>query len=71
MHLLKNIVSVKNVVIVLMLTALIIGAVKYVQYNGSALAWCTLNANDCRVARINALERNYQDVQPKVAAESE
>lgn len=68
---LLNLVSVKNAVIVLVLTALIFGVVKYVQYNGNSLAWCLLNANDCRVARIQALERNYADIQPKVADESE
>ena len=67
--LLKNIVSPKNIIILLVLASIGFGLVSYVRYNGSNLGWCLANANDCRVARIQALDRNFQDAQPKVADE--
>ncbi len=71
MNLLKEIVSIKNAVIVLILTALIICGYVYFKANGQNLAWCFGNINACRVARIQALEKDYSAVQPQVAAENE
>ena len=66
MELLKSIVSPKNIIILLVLAGIGFGLVSYVRYNGSNLGWCLANANDCRVARIQALDRNFQDAQPKL-----
>jgi len=59
-----SLVSVKTLIIIV--TLLVIGFLGYVYINanGANLAWCTANINDCRIARVQALERNYEVLNP-------
>ena len=58
MELLKSVINVKNIIILLTLVALVAGVVGYFNLNGKNVAWCSVNINDCRVARIQALDRD-------------
>jgi len=61
---LLNIVSVKLLSIIV--TLLVVGFLGYVYVNanGANVAWCASNINACRIARIQALERDYSVVNP-------
>ena len=61
---LPSILSIKNAIIVLVLAALAFVAYSYVQVNGNNVAWCATNINACRVARIQALERDISVLSP-------
>ncbi len=56
---LPNIINVKTGLIVL--AVVVIGFLGYVYFNanGKNLSWCASNINACRIARIQALDRDY------------
>lgn len=60
MELLKSVVNAKNIIILVTLIAIVAGVVGYFNLNGKNIAWCAVNINDCRVARIQALDRDVQ-----------
>ena len=61
---LTNFVSVKLLLIVLTLLGIGFAAYIYFQANSANLAWCAGNVNACRIARIQALERDYSVINP-------
>ena len=60
MELLKSVLSIKTVIIILILVTLAFVGVTYTKANGSNLAWCFANINSCRIARVQALERDVR-----------
>lgn len=61
---LPSFVNVKLLVIAVIL--LVVGTLGYIyfQANSANLAWCAANINACRIARIQALERDYKVLTP-------
>jgi len=55
---LPKLFSVKVLVTILTLLAIGLAGYAYFQANGKNLSWCALNINACRIARIQALERD-------------
>lgn len=56
-NLLKEIVSIKNAVIVLVLIGLAFGAVKFWENNGKNLTWCSTHSLECQIARVKNVEK--------------
>ena len=61
---LPNIVSVKTALIVLALVVVGFLGWAYFNANGKNLSWCATNLNSCRIARLQALDRDYQTLNP-------
>ena len=59
-----NFVSVKAVLIALALLGIGFAGYVYFQANSANLAWCAGNINACRIARIQALEKDYSSLNP-------
>ena len=66
LSLLKSINVIKVAVLTLIAGSLIFIGVSYVKYNGNNVAWCLANGNQCRVARIKALQQDVSSLQETV-----
>ena len=62
---LTNFVSIKVLAIILILLAVGFSGYVYFQANSANLAWCAANVNACRIARIQALEKDYSSLNPR------
>ena len=60
MSVLLNVINAKNIIILVTLIAIVAGIVGYANLNGKNVAWCSLNIEQCRVARIQAVQRNIE-----------
>jgi hypothetical protein len=60
----KEFVGIKLILIVMTLLAIGFAGYVYFQANSANLAWCAANINACRIARIQALERDVTVLQP-------